>query len=138
MAHGPDKIAAAIGVWKSGAAFVSVDTVHKDHGVKDLFSHTRSPIILTDSENEARARLLAGPDGVVFETSSVLAHLIGDRWRYRTPANDRRAAPRHRLRYAIPPLFCRPCPTQRLLADCRSRHPTIWCGDEEKTTARIL
>jgi amino acid adenylation domain-containing protein len=76
MAHGPDKIAAAIGVWKSGAAYVSVDTLHKDRGVEDMFSHTRSPIVLTDRENEARARRLAAPDVVVVEMSLVLVNLI--------------------------------------------------------------
>jgi len=76
MAHGPGKIAAAIGIYKAGSAYVSIDPIHKDGGVSDLFAHTRAPIILTDRGEEARARRLAPEPTAVFEISDLLARPV--------------------------------------------------------------
>jgi len=76
MDHGADKCAAAIGIIKSGSAFVRIDLIHKDQGVRDLLAHSQASIILTDPPNLARARRLA-PDGVVvIEVSGLLARPI--------------------------------------------------------------
>jgi len=59
MAHGPAKIAAAIGVMKAGSAYTIVDPVHTDRGVADLIGHSAASIIITDGDNAGRCRRLA-------------------------------------------------------------------------------
>jgi len=73
MDHGAEKCAAAIGVIKSGSAFVRIDPIHKDQGVRDLFAHSQASIVLTDRPNMARARRLAPEGVVVIEVSGLLA-----------------------------------------------------------------
>jgi len=76
MAHGSEKVAAAISVTKAGAAYVSIDPIHKDQGVLDLFQHTRAAIVLTDRANEVRARRLADESVAVIEVSDLLARPV--------------------------------------------------------------
>jgi len=76
MTHGLDKIAAAIGVYKAASAFASIDPIHKDRGVLDLFGHTRAPVILTDRAHEARARQLAPERTAVIEVSDLLTRPV--------------------------------------------------------------
>ena len=76
MAHGSEKVAAAIGITKAGAAYVSIDPIHNDEGVPDLFAHTRAPIVLTDRANEIRARRLAHKSVAVIDASELLVRPV--------------------------------------------------------------
>jgi len=76
MAHGSEKISAALGVLKASSAFVSVDPAHTDQGVRDLLSHATSTIVLADKQNHKRARRLAEPAAVVVDVSTLLDHAV--------------------------------------------------------------
>ena len=73
MAHGIDKVVAAIGVLKSGATYAAVDPHHKDRGIRDLVDHTETRVILTDRANQDRIRALVGDRVSVIEVSAALA-----------------------------------------------------------------
>jgi len=76
MAHDAGKIAALIGIWKAGAAYVCVDPIHRDRGVKELFGHSRAAIVIVDRANKDRVRRLVDGDITVLEISTLLADPI--------------------------------------------------------------
>ena len=78
MAHGSEKMAAAIGVLKASSAYVSIDPIHTDQGIIDLLAHSRPTIVLTDEENRERVRRLADPSVAVVAASSVLGRPVAD------------------------------------------------------------
>ena len=75
MAHGPAKVAAAIGVMKAGVAYTTVDPVHNDRGVADLFSHSAASIIVTDGENAGRGRRLVASTVTTIDMADISARL---------------------------------------------------------------
>jgi amino acid adenylation domain-containing protein len=78
MAHGSEKMAAAIGVLKASSAYVSIDPIHTDQGIFDLLAHSRPTIVLTDEENRKRVRRLADPSVAVVAATSVLVQSVAD------------------------------------------------------------
>jgi len=78
MAHGPEKLTAAIGVLKASSAYVSIDAIRTDQELHDRFSHSDPLIILTDKENQTRSTQLADPSVAVIELSSFLNHAVSE------------------------------------------------------------
>jgi amino acid adenylation domain-containing protein len=78
MAHGPEKMVAAIGVLKASSAYVSIDPVRTDKELDDLFSHSNPTVVLTDKENQKRATQLANPSSTVVEVSAILNHPLAE------------------------------------------------------------
>jgi len=76
MTHGPEKMAAAVGVLKASSAYVSIDPMRTDQELRDLFSHSDPLVILTDKENQTRSTQLADPSVAVIEVSSFLDHAV--------------------------------------------------------------
>jgi len=76
MAHGIEKIIAAIGVLKAGAAYASIDPVHKDRDIRNLLEHTQTQTVLTDQGNEERARRLALVDITVINVTTIVSSPI--------------------------------------------------------------
>jgi len=76
MKHGSERVAAAIGVWKAGAAYVLIDPFHKDQGICDLLGHTEASVLLVDQANEDRARALAEASTTVISVPNLLAQPV--------------------------------------------------------------
>jgi len=76
MAHGPEKIAAAIGVLKASSAYVSIDPMRTDQELRDRFSHSDPLVILADKENQTRSKQLVDPSVAVIEVSSFLDQAV--------------------------------------------------------------
>jgi len=74
--HGSERVAAAVGVWKAGAAYVLIDPFHKDQGVRDLLGHTEASVLLVDQANEDRARALAEASVTVISVPSLMAQPV--------------------------------------------------------------
>jgi len=76
MAHGPAKIAAAVGVIKAGAAYAAIDPIHTDRGVTDLLGHSAAPIVIVDEANAKRCRRLAASEVVTVDSADMLAQPV--------------------------------------------------------------
>jgi len=78
MAHGSEKVAAAIGVLKAAAAYVSIHPMLADQGIRDLCLHAEASIVLTDTENFDRTRRLAPPSAAVVDVATLVSDPVVD------------------------------------------------------------
>ena len=78
MTHGTEKVAAAIGVLKAAAAYVRIDPALADQGVRDLYLHVETSIVLTDAENIDRTKRLAPPSAAVIDATKIVDHPVAE------------------------------------------------------------
>jgi len=78
MVHGSQKIAAAIGTLKAGAAYVGIDVAHPDQMASSLLTHCEARIVLADSECRKRAANNACKSVTVVDVSALLSNPVTD------------------------------------------------------------